>query len=167
MFSVQRGGRRGLVQRRRVVGLISVSVLRDLCKGPALSTRQEWWVTGDFCITHQCHSPEGSFFVCFKEDLKLFFPLIPIPVVPFQVRNVQVGRKRYVMWLCSLCKNYYLLLLTLLSSVTKSVGIHSLTLFMLEVDYKNFIWQHCPHCALPEVTHKILCKSVWKFKQKG
>lgn len=110
------------------------AVLRDPCKGPALSTRQEWWVSGYFCITHQCHSSEGSFGFVLRKILSYFFPLILIPVLPVRVRNVQVGRKIHVMWLCSLCKNYYLLLLTLPSSATKSVGRHNLKLFILEVD---------------------------------
>lgn len=160
---------------------LSSRALYFLCNREAVGDwcRQEGWLTSSVCLfSGVCpvyktgvmgdwillyYSPVPlpwkKFCFCFKGHLK--FPLIAIPVLSFQVRNVY-SRKWYIIWLCSLCKNYFLLLLAFPSFVTKSVEIHILTLFILEVDYNKFIWLHCPQSCLPEVTLIKYCVNLCK-----
>lgn len=60
--------------QRRVVDLIGVSVLGGLDEGLVLSAVQAG-VSADwiFCISHQCHSPEGNVVFVLRKTLHYFF----------------------------------------------------------------------------------------------
>lgn len=77
------------------------------------------------------------------------------------------------MWLCPLYKKLndcFLLLLALLSFETKSVKIHHLKLFTLDMESNKFSRGHCLQriCSLSEVTHVKYCINLCeKVKRKA
>ena len=77
------------------------------------------------------------------------------------------------MWLCPLCKKLndcFLLLLALLSFETKSVRIHHIKLFTLDMEYNKLSGGHCLQriCSLSEVTHVKYCINLCeKVKRKA